>query len=148
MHIKNKTDGLSDPNRAEEWGGEYGPYIMSRYERGRRAMSDLLHHVNLEPVSGNADAERVEAREQAVTIIVAALLALHSGAASLAHFVILRQTVAAGRRSLLGLLLGPLALLLLYIRLLGTRQATREPGGQWVFGSAATGRHEITEARV
>jgi hypothetical protein len=47
-----------------------------------------------------------------------------------------------------GLLLGPLALLLLYIRLLGTRQATREPGGQWVSGSAATGRHETTEARV
>ena len=31
MHIKSKADGLSDPNRAAEFGGEYGPYIMSRY---------------------------------------------------------------------------------------------------------------------
>jgi hypothetical protein len=34
MHIKDKSDGLGDPNRAEEWGGEYGPYIMSRYTSG------------------------------------------------------------------------------------------------------------------
>jgi hypothetical protein len=47
-----------------------------------------------------------------------------------------------------GLLLGPLALLILYIRLLGIRQAMSEPGGQWVSGSAAAGRHETTEARV
>jgi hypothetical protein len=26
-----KTDSLSDPNREDEWGGEYGPYIMSRF---------------------------------------------------------------------------------------------------------------------
>jgi hypothetical protein len=35
MHIsskvKNKADALSDPNREAEWGGEYGPYIMSRF---------------------------------------------------------------------------------------------------------------------
>jgi hypothetical protein len=47
-----------------------------------------------------------------------------------------------------GLLLGPLALLLLYVRLLGTRQALKEPGGQWVSRSAPTRRHEITKARV
>ena len=35
MHIsakfKEKHDALSDPERADEWGGEYGPYIMSRF---------------------------------------------------------------------------------------------------------------------
>lgn len=35
MHIsskfKGKKDDLSDPNRGEEWGGEYGPYVMSRF---------------------------------------------------------------------------------------------------------------------
>jgi hypothetical protein len=38
MHIsskgKKKTDALSDPKRDDEWGGEYGPYIMSRYTSG------------------------------------------------------------------------------------------------------------------
>jgi hypothetical protein len=27
-------DGLSDPNRSGTWGGEYGPFIMSRYTTG------------------------------------------------------------------------------------------------------------------
>jgi hypothetical protein len=35
MHISSKAkkmaDALSDPGRQEEWGGEYGPYIMSRF---------------------------------------------------------------------------------------------------------------------
>lgn len=35
MHIssrfRRKSDALSDPNRAHQWGGEYGPYIMARY---------------------------------------------------------------------------------------------------------------------
>jgi hypothetical protein len=35
MHIsakfKDKRDALSDPKREDEWGGEYGPYIMARY---------------------------------------------------------------------------------------------------------------------
>lgn len=31
MHVKSKADGLSDPHRAAEFGGEYGPYIISRY---------------------------------------------------------------------------------------------------------------------
>jgi len=35
MHISSKfkknADALSDPNREQEWGGEYGPYIMSRF---------------------------------------------------------------------------------------------------------------------
>jgi hypothetical protein len=35
MHISSKekknADALSDPTREAEWGGEYGPYIMTRY---------------------------------------------------------------------------------------------------------------------
>jgi hypothetical protein len=35
MHISSKArknaDALSDPNREGEWGGEYGPYLMSRF---------------------------------------------------------------------------------------------------------------------
>ncbi|MBI3097434.1 MAG: DUF4185 domain-containing protein [Planctomycetes bacterium] len=35
MHIsskfKGRKDDLSDPKREEEWGGEYGPYVMSRF---------------------------------------------------------------------------------------------------------------------
>jgi len=38
MHIstKFKTNGdrLSDPKREEEWGGEYGPYLMTRFTTG------------------------------------------------------------------------------------------------------------------
>jgi hypothetical protein len=38
MHIsakcKEKTDALSDPKRDEEWGGEYGPYIIARFTSG------------------------------------------------------------------------------------------------------------------
>jgi Domain of unknown function (DUF4185) len=37
MHIsakfKDKKDALSDAKREDEWGGEYGPYIMSRFTR-------------------------------------------------------------------------------------------------------------------
>jgi hypothetical protein len=29
----NATDGLSDPGREGEWGGEYGPYLMARFTR-------------------------------------------------------------------------------------------------------------------
>jgi hypothetical protein len=38
MHIsaklKDRRDALSDPNRADEWGGEYGPYVLGRYTNG------------------------------------------------------------------------------------------------------------------
>jgi hypothetical protein len=38
MHIPDRLratpDGLHDPGRAHEWGGEYGPYIMARYTTG------------------------------------------------------------------------------------------------------------------
>ena len=38
MHIsakaKQKQDAFSDPKREDEWGGEYGPYVMSRYTSG------------------------------------------------------------------------------------------------------------------
>lgn len=41
-----------------------------------------------------------------------------------------------------GLLLGPLALLTLYIRLVRNRQALKEFGGQWILGSPAAGWHK------
>lgn len=31
---KKKGDALSDPKRAGEWGGEYGPYVVARFTRG------------------------------------------------------------------------------------------------------------------
>jgi hypothetical protein len=38
MHIsakfKKRRDALGDPKRDDEWGGEYGPYIMARFTRG------------------------------------------------------------------------------------------------------------------
>ena len=34
MHERHAPDGLSDPGREHEWGGEYGPYVMDRYTRG------------------------------------------------------------------------------------------------------------------
>ena len=38
MHIsakfQEKTDTLSDPKRDDQWGGEYGPYVMSRFTTG------------------------------------------------------------------------------------------------------------------
>ncbi|HEV3118806.1 MAG TPA: DUF4185 domain-containing protein [Gemmataceae bacterium] len=43
MHSKNKPDGLSDPNRAAEWGGEYGPYIMSRYTSGAAGRCEIYY---------------------------------------------------------------------------------------------------------
>jgi hypothetical protein len=33
MHVKDRPDGLSDPGREHEWGGEYGPYAIDRYTR-------------------------------------------------------------------------------------------------------------------
>ena len=34
MHARGAPDGLSDPGREHEWGGEYGPYVIDRYTRG------------------------------------------------------------------------------------------------------------------
>jgi hypothetical protein len=33
MHVRNGPDGVSDPGREDEWGGEYGPYVIDRYTR-------------------------------------------------------------------------------------------------------------------
>lgn len=33
MHIADSDDGLSDPGRCHEWGGEYAPYMIDRYTR-------------------------------------------------------------------------------------------------------------------
>jgi hypothetical protein len=42
MHVRNAPDGLSDPGREDEWGGEYAPYVIDRYtravSRGRAAV--------------------------------------------------------------------------------------------------------------
>lgn len=40
MHGRDAPDGLSDPGREGEWGGEYGPYVIDRFTQalpGRRA---------------------------------------------------------------------------------------------------------------
>ena len=33
MHALRGSDGLSDPGREHEWGGEYGPYVIDRFTR-------------------------------------------------------------------------------------------------------------------
>jgi Domain of unknown function (DUF4185) len=33
MHRAGSGDGLSDPGREREWGGEYGPYLIDRYTK-------------------------------------------------------------------------------------------------------------------
>jgi len=33
MHVRGSADGLSDPGREDEWGGEYAPYVIDRYTR-------------------------------------------------------------------------------------------------------------------
>ncbi len=33
MHVRDAPDGLSDPGREDEWGGEYGPYVIDRFTR-------------------------------------------------------------------------------------------------------------------
>ncbi len=47
-----------------------------------------------------------------------------------------------------GLLLGPLTLLVLYVRLVGTRQARHETGGQWTSGAAEVARHQAAHAEA
>ena len=46
MHVEDAPDGLSDPGRDHEWGGEYGPYVIDRYTRalpgGRAAVYLVL----------------------------------------------------------------------------------------------------------
>ena len=57
MHVQDAPDGLSDPGRENEWGGEYGPYVIDRYTRalppGRAAMYFI--DVDLEPVQRRGD---------------------------------------------------------------------------------------------
>jgi hypothetical protein len=47
MHISSrarpKADALSDPKREEEWGGEYGPYLMSRFTRGAKGRCRIYY---------------------------------------------------------------------------------------------------------
>ena len=47
MHISVKigknADALSDANRDDTWGGEYGPYIMSRFTSGAEGQSRIYY---------------------------------------------------------------------------------------------------------
>ena len=47
MHISAKVrenaDTLSDPKRADQWGGEYGPYIMGRFTTGSRQRCRIFY---------------------------------------------------------------------------------------------------------
>jgi Domain of unknown function (DUF4185) len=45
MHVKDEPDGLSDPGREHEWGGEYGPYVIDRYTRGLSSGGALVYFV-------------------------------------------------------------------------------------------------------
>jgi hypothetical protein len=48
MHIsstfKQKSDTFSDPKREAEWGGEYGPYIMSRFTSGSNGKNCRIYY--------------------------------------------------------------------------------------------------------
>jgi hypothetical protein len=39
MHVRDAPDGLSDPGREDEWGGEYGPYVISGGSSPRPSLS-------------------------------------------------------------------------------------------------------------
>jgi hypothetical protein len=48
MHIPTafqtgKSDGLNDPGREAEWGGEYGPYLMARFTTGSAERCRLFY---------------------------------------------------------------------------------------------------------
>ena len=45
MHVRNGPDGLSDPGREREWGGEYGPYVIDRYTRALPHRGAVVHFV-------------------------------------------------------------------------------------------------------
>ena len=57
MHVQDAPDGLSDPGRENEWGGEYGPYVIDRYTRALPPGpgGGVLHDVDLEPVQRRGD---------------------------------------------------------------------------------------------
>jgi hypothetical protein len=33
MHAKDSHDGLADPGRESDWGGEYGPYLTTPFTK-------------------------------------------------------------------------------------------------------------------
>lgn len=45
MHVKDAPDGLSDPGRDHEWGGEYGPYVIDRYTRALPERRAAVYYV-------------------------------------------------------------------------------------------------------
>jgi hypothetical protein len=42
MHEGGSNDGLSDPGREAEWGGEYGPYVIGRYTKAGAAQKQAV----------------------------------------------------------------------------------------------------------
>jgi hypothetical protein len=38
-----RCDSVHDPGREREWGGEYGPYVIARYTRGRAGASTIYY---------------------------------------------------------------------------------------------------------
>jgi hypothetical protein len=42
MHEGGSDDGLSDPGREAEWGGEYGPYVIGRYTKAGAAQKQAV----------------------------------------------------------------------------------------------------------
>jgi hypothetical protein len=45
MHARHSPDGLSDPGREHEWGGEYGPYVIDRYTRALPGRAAAVYFV-------------------------------------------------------------------------------------------------------
>jgi hypothetical protein len=45
MHWQNQPDGLSDPGRDDEWGGEYGPYVIDRFTVGLAGRRSRIYFV-------------------------------------------------------------------------------------------------------
>jgi hypothetical protein len=43
LHAPAAGDALSDPGREQEWGGEYGPYLMPRYFTGDPAKTTIFY---------------------------------------------------------------------------------------------------------
>jgi hypothetical protein len=44
---KAKRDALSDPNRDDEWGGEYGPYVMARFTSGSAGQCRIFYTMSI-----------------------------------------------------------------------------------------------------
>lgn len=43
LHVAGGSDRVGDPGRAEEWGGEYGPYLIPRFCAGDASRCELVY---------------------------------------------------------------------------------------------------------